>query len=120
MRALQQRQSAAVGSPWDLQRGAFSTLAAARSFVATAAVLATVIGATALDVDVRFLIPLLGAYAALSLTDLVVGSRRRPLRGLSPVAMHLIDFSVAAAATLLTNGLNGPFFLFLLFPVLAA
>src|SRR3954466_11281345 len=120
MRALLQRQSAAAGSAWLLRSGTSRTLAAARSFVASAAFVATLIGAASLDDRARFLLPLLGAYAALALTDLIVGCRRRRLRGLSPIVMHLIDLSVAAAATLLTNGVNGPFFFLLLFPVLAA
>src|SRR6266550_6198160 len=115
MRALLLRQSAAAGSPLLHLSRALSTLAVTRVFIATAALGVTLIGATPLDARFRFVVPLLSAYAALAVTDLVVRRRAHPHRGLSPIVMHAIDLSVAAAATLLTNGVNGPFFPLLLF-----
>ena len=101
MRALLLRPSAAAGSPLLHLSRVLSTLAVARVFIATAALGVTLIGATPLDARFRFVVPLLAAYAALAVTDLVVRRRTRPHRGLSPIVMHVIDLSVAAAATLL-------------------
>src|SRR5690242_4904508 len=96
------------------------TLAGSRAVFSVAALALTLSGAPPLDRHAPFVFPLLAAYAAWAVTE--VASRRGTLaiRGLSPLATHLIDVSVAAGATLLTSGADGPFFPFLLFPVLAA
>src|SRR4030088_1697697 len=98
MRALLLRRSAAAGSPLLHLSRALSTLAVTRVFIATAVLGATLIGATPLDARFRFVVPLLAVYAALAVTDLVVRRCTHPPRGLSPIVMHVIDLSIAAAA----------------------
>lgn len=62
----------------------------------------------------------LGGYGIFAALCAIVLRVRRPVMWAFGAATHLVDIGVAAMVTLLTDGLNSPFFVFLNFPLLTA
>ncbi len=102
------------------ERLAERTLAVARAFVAASAVVAVSIGRLAPVPNATPTYTVLGGYILFACVA-VLCLHFTPGRWPVPApAMHAVDVAVAAAITLCTSDVNGPFFVLFLFTLLAA
>ena len=107
--------------PLDQQWRAERALAFARAFIALAALAAVSLAPTPPGSSIRIAYPLLVGYVVFALVAVVLFRLTpRPRWALPPLAMHGVDVAVAAAVTLFTNGPNSPYFMMMLFTLLAA
>src|SRR5258706_53883 len=106
--------------PLEQQSRAERALAVGRAILAISGLAAISLAPPDPDQYLYLAYPLLVGYAVFALAAMVLLRLRPQHSRFWPLAMHVVDVSVAAAVTLLTRGPSSPFFVFFFFTLLSA
>src|SRR5262245_5130205 len=112
-------EGAATAMPIDQLRRAERAVAVARTFVAIGALIAIALSPISPDTR-RVLSALMASYVAFACAVLPLLGPLLERSRVTPMALHVVDVTVAGVVTLLASASDSPFFALYLFTLLAA